>query len=261
MRAAGVARIPVAPSRAFSTQTSYLQAGQSAKQHGNQTPQFREASSPAGPLGINLTPTDILSHLNSAEFSSYRSSSEPSQRLLGAEETLATTALTHESWMHGLQGHNRRLAFLGRRVLKTYLTIFLFDILSKISAESASDAEFLQNILSKADGVDQIVATHQLGDTVGRQLGLEKVMRWHPSLRVDGASGSKETGLFKVRGTCVEAVVGAIYHYKGALVAQEFFQSRILPNLSLLHENAPTLLQKRMAESSRKATEALAHSP
>jgi len=223
MRAAGVARIPVAPSRAFSTQTSYLQAGQSAKQHGNQTPQFREASSPAGPLGINLTPTDILSHLNSAEFSSYRSSSEPSQRLLGAEETLATTALTHESWMHGLQGHNRRLAFLGthtselttgRRVLKTYLTIFLFDILSKISAESASDAEFLQNILSKADGVDQIVATHQLGDTVGRQLGLEKVMRWHPSLRVDGASGSKETGLFKVRGTCVEAVVGAIYHYK-----------------------------------------------
>lgn len=174
-------------------------------------------------MGANLTPTDILAHLNSAEFSSYRSSSEPSKGLLGAEETLATTALTHESWMHGIQGHNRRLAFLGtytlmltkgRRVLKTYLTMFLFDILSKARAESPSDAEFLQNILSKPDSVDQIVATHQLGDHVGRELGLEKVMRWHPSLRMDGASGSKETGLFKVRGSCVEAVVGAIYHYK-----------------------------------------------
>jgi len=92
--------------------------------------------------------------------------------------------------------------------------MFLFDTLSKTSAESPSDADFLQNILSKPDGVDQIVATHQLGDHAGRQLGLEKIMRWHPSLRVDGASGSKETGLFKVRGTCVEAVVGAIYHYK-----------------------------------------------
>lgn len=218
-----VARIPVVARRAFSVPTRPLQAELNTEHRGDQARGSHDTSSPAGPFGTNLTPADILSHLNSASFSSYRSSSEPSQGLLGSEEALATTALTHESWMHGLQGHNRRLAFLGtyrltltegRRVLKTYLTMFLFDILLKTRAESPTDAEFLQNILSKTDGVDQIVATHRLGDHAGRQLGLEKIMRWHPSLRLDGTLGAKETGLFKVRGTCVEAVVGAIYHYK-----------------------------------------------
>lgn len=108
-----MARIPMVLSRTFSAPTNPLKAELSPKQHGSQVPRQHETSSPAGPLGINLTPADILAHLNSAEFSSYRSSSEPSQRLMGMEETLATTALTHESWMHGLQGHNRRLAFLG----------------------------------------------------------------------------------------------------------------------------------------------------
>ncbi len=51
----------------------------------------------------------------------------------------------------------------------------------------------------------------RLGDKVGRSLALESVMRWTPAVS-DGQMGPRETGLFKVRGVAVEAIVGAIYH-------------------------------------------------
>lgn len=67
----------------------------------------------SGPLGSELKPADMLSFLNSENFSSYRSISSNQNSLFDDNEGLAVTALTHESWMYGLQGHNRRLAFLG----------------------------------------------------------------------------------------------------------------------------------------------------
>ena len=108
------------------------------------------------------------------------------------------------------------LTLSGRRALKTYMSLFLFDILAQATRSQASSADltYLQNILATPHSVDQLVATHRLGDHVGRAMGLEKVMRWHPTVRLDGASGQQESGLFKVRGACVEAVLGAIYHYR-----------------------------------------------
>ena len=150
----------------------------------------------------------------------------------------------------------------GRRALKTYMSLFLYDSLlqsSRIGADS-DDLEYLQGLLSTQQSMDQIISTQQLGGHVGRALGLEKVMRWHPAVRVDTVAGTRETGLFKVRGTCVEAVLGAIYHYRGAQVAQYFFMSKILPNLETLNL-APTLVRKRIAEVSVEATQALARSP
>lgn len=67
----------------------------------------------SGALGSDLKPADMLSFLNSEQFSSYRSLSGDQHALLGDNAVLAVTALTHESWMYGMQGHNRRLAFLG----------------------------------------------------------------------------------------------------------------------------------------------------
>ena len=55
----------------------------------------------------------MLALFNDPSFSAYRSTSHPTATLLGNDEVLASTALTHESWMHGLYGHNRRLAFMG----------------------------------------------------------------------------------------------------------------------------------------------------
>lgn len=214
-------------------------------------------------LGSQLQPSDMLSYLNSTDFCAYRSMSDPSQPLFGKEESLVSNALTHESWMHGLQGHNRRLSFIGRRALKTYLALFLFDILehaSQINA-SASELKYLQTVLSSQQNIDDILSTHHLGDHVGRELGLEKVMRWHPTTRVDPMNGTRESGLFKVRGSCVEAVMGAIYHYRGALVAQQFFLSRILPILADSYMlQAPRMLKEKVTEASRDATEALTQS-
>mgnify|MGYP002712859285 CR=1 FL=1 len=67
----------------------------------------------SGALGSDLKPADMLAFLNSEQFSSYRSLSGDQHALLGDNAALAVTALTHESWMYGMQGHNRRLAFLG----------------------------------------------------------------------------------------------------------------------------------------------------
>ena len=214
-------------------------------------------------LGTQLQPSDMLSYLNSEDFCVYRSTSDPSQPLFGKEERLVSNALTHESWMHGLQGHNRRLSFIGRRALKTYLTLFLFDIFehaNRINAQ-APDLKYLQTVLSSQQDIDDILATHHIGDHVGRKLGLEKVMRWHPTTRVDPTNGTRESGLFKVRGTCVEAIMGAIYHFRGALVAQQFFLSRILPTLADSYMSlAPRMVKEKVTEASRDAAEALTQS-
>lgn len=94
------------PLRALNSQASCYAAASSHAMT-NATP------SSSGPLGSNLEPSDILAFLNSPEFSSYQSASDAHGALLGDDATLAATALTHESWMHGVQGHNRRLAFIG----------------------------------------------------------------------------------------------------------------------------------------------------
>ena len=66
---------------------------------------------------------------------------------------------------------------------------------------------YINRLLESPTAVDSILLTHRLGDKVGRQLALEKVMRWTPAVS-DGQLGPKETGLFKVRGVAVEAGAG-----------------------------------------------------
>lgn len=87
--------------------------------------------------------------------------------------------------------------------------MFLSTFLHSNIKESPST---LLPLLSSSSDLDRIVQTSMLGDSVGRFLKLEEVMRWRPAL-AEGQRGPKETGLFKIRGTTVEAVVGAIYHH------------------------------------------------
>ena len=171
----------------------------------------------------------MLSHLSSAPFSS------TSPDLLGSNAELALRAVTHESYLNAREGHNRRLAFVGRRSLKLFTTLFLHSRLQTVSKGDAAHV-YINRLLESPTAVDSILLTHRLGDKVGRQLGLEKVMRWTPAVS-DGQLGPKETGLFKVRGVAVEALVGAIYHQKGAMEASKFFHNAILP--SLLQDGFP----------------------
>lgn len=177
------------------------------------------------PFGNDLSPTDMLTHLNDVSFSAYNSATHPG--LFGTDSFIAQLALTHESWKHGAKGHNRRFAFLGRRAATSSLTIFLYDV----AKSDSSAAAFARSVLADAARVENILETRSLGARAGRELGLEKVMRWQPTMLVDPEHGKQETGLYKVRGRCLEAVFGALLHYRGAHVAQLFFYERILPTL------------------------------
>ena len=57
--------------------------------------------------------------------------------------------------------------------------------------------------------------TYTLGEHVGREWGIGKVLRWKsmvdPQMGVKGV-GSGQIGLHKVLGTTVEAIVGGVYH-------------------------------------------------
>lgn len=80
--------------------------------------------------------------------------------------------------------------------------------MSLFLAQRASAAPALDVSPAK---VDTLLQTSRLGDHVGRLLKLADVMRWTPAVN-DGQQGPKETGLFKIRGVTVEALIGAIYH-------------------------------------------------
>ena len=57
--------------------------------------------------------------------------------------------------------------------------------------------------------------TYTLGEHVGREWGIGKVLRWKsmmdPQMGVKGV-GSGQIGLHKVLGVTVEAIVGGVYH-------------------------------------------------
>ncbi|EPQ31411.1 uncharacterized protein PFL1_00746 [Pseudozyma flocculosa PF-1] len=197
---------------------------------------------PAQPLGANLSSQDILAHFSRPPF--------PSTNLLGNDAELAKRAMTHESFMYAKDGHNRRLAFLGRRSLKMFVVLFLHSCLNTASL-SASSRSYIQRLLESPD-LEDVVHTSRLGDKIGRELQLEKAMRWTPAV-TDGQRGPLETGLFKIRGVCLEALVGAVYHHSGADKASRFFHARILP--SLLSETFPQGLPDEIKELAARRQE------
>lgn len=129
-------------------------------------------------------------------------------------EDTALRAVTHKS-IAGVSGdHQSRLSFLGRRTLRFQLLMHLME-----SGKSVRNHKF------------RCLDTPSLGDSVGRDWGLEKVMRF---------STSQENGIFKVRGSTVEALIGAISHEFGQDAAGKIFKTKILPRLQFELEDQPT---------------------
>lgn len=85
-------------------------------------------------------------------------------------------------------------------MLRLHLTLFLTTAL--LHAPASVSSQHLS-----AASLDQLLETRQLGATAGKELGLENALRWR---EVVGANG-EPTGLFKSRGSMVEALVGAVY--------------------------------------------------
>lgn len=111
----------------------------------------------------------------------------------------------------------------GRRVLKSYLLLFIH---SSSALKPDHDYEYI---------LERALNTYVLGEFVGPQWQLGKVMKWTPATQSETVAGdpmsvvqlgreaSRSIGLYKVEGTAVEAVVGGVFH--------QFVSDRIHPGL------------------------------
>ncbi|CAE6534866.1 unnamed protein product [Rhizoctonia solani] len=144
---------------------------------------------------------------------------------------------------------------MGRRVLHTYLMTFFHahtiltptPPLTQPPSDPPADLKISQ-LPSPNDTLEQnwdnlsdmVLHTRALGEHVGAAWQLEKVMRWVPNFdhHIDpsgtraGEGGSP--GLYKIRGTTVEAVVGGVFYQFGGVAAHRLFHTRILPHLAFL---------------------------
>ncbi|KAF8157061.1 ribonuclease-III-like-domain-containing protein [Crassisporium funariophilum] len=159
---------------------------------------------------------------------------------------LARRILTHGSHAAAFGGHNAGLSFLGRRVIAAYLQLFL----------SSSSA------LTPSDDVEAISSrtlnTNTIGEYVGYDWGVGRVMRWQPSAPAHKLADKgnqvkvlQSVGLYKVQGEAVEAVLGGIYFHFGASVAHRVFHTRFLPQLLVnrglpkaFHEDARSICER-----------------
>ncbi|KAL5521488.1 hypothetical protein ACEPAF_2236 [Sanghuangporus sanghuang] len=147
-------------------------------------------------------------------------------------DTVATQMLTHISAKEAWAGHNARLAFVGRRVLHSYLLLFLQNASQKL-AKTASppvdpDATFDFDLIAY-----RALHTHHLGEHVGSKWALARTMLWTPPVKTKVREPLKSPGLYKVQGTTVEGIMGGIFHQFGGTIAQRVFHTRLLPHMLL----------------------------
>ncbi|KAI0704188.1 ribonuclease-III-like-domain-containing protein [Cerioporus squamosus] len=152
---------------------------------------------------------------------------------------LASRILTHASHPDAKRRHNGRLSFVGRRVLQSYLLMFIH------SSPSLQPNEDYERIIEYA------LNTYALGEHVAPKWELGKVLKWKPmnvgnmskplgpdvevpsllaNVRGDNA---RSVGMYKVHGSTVEAVVGGVFHQFGGAVAHRLFHTRLLPHLCI----------------------------
>ncbi|KAJ7057796.1 ribonuclease-III-like-domain-containing protein [Mycena amicta] len=150
---------------------------------------------------------------------------------------LSARILTHASHPAAFHGHNAQFAFIGRRVLESYLLLLI------TSSPHLKPTHDLQEIVSR------VLNTYVLGEHIGSKWGLGRVMRWTPTIpaslltpeaRQDKPKLLKDVGLYKVQGDAVTAVLGGIFQQFGASVAHRVFHTRMLPRLLLTQGGLPT---------------------
>ncbi|KAL1918737.1 mitochondrial 54S ribosomal protein mL57 [Calcarisporiella thermophila] len=116
--------------------------------------------------------------------------------------SLVTQALTHKSYLHASCPTQERFASLGKRVLNLHI---------------AEDAVRKQNFSEKKIENARLFLA-------GKKLGIDNLIRWKPASSDPNSLKGQET----VVAYSVKAIVGAIYHEKGSVIAREFVQQHIL---------------------------------
>ncbi|TFK62165.1 hypothetical protein BDN72DRAFT_848972 [Pluteus cervinus] len=148
---------------------------------------------------------------------------------------LSRRILTHGSHPAAVHGHNAGLSFMGRRVLETYLLLFLN------SSRSLKHDHDLEHIASRT------LNTYVLGEHIGAHWGLGRMLRWTPTVPAEklkmvesDPSVLRNVGLYKVQGDTVAAVMGGIFQQFGGSVAHRIFHTRVLPHLARQADVLPT---------------------
>jgi hypothetical protein len=128
-----------------------------------------------------------------------------------------------------LSEHNTKLSFIGRRAMHFALSNFLLHAprssssSTPASSSSSSDDNHSKTIGKSTSEVveDALLTKFVLGQYVGHQWELEKIMRWRelgppPSKQLSSSGEETQprvlhgTGLWMARGHVVEAIVGAV---------------------------------------------------
>jgi hypothetical protein len=91
------------------------------------------------------------------------------------------------------------LVIAGRRTLEAYMLLFL----QGLSAAAEHDHSRIAT---------RVLNTYSLGEYVAPHWRLQEVMRWVPPRAGEPGLDGRASGLHKVAGTMVEAVVGGVLH-------------------------------------------------
>ncbi|CAH7686183.1 expressed protein [Phakopsora pachyrhizi] len=133
-----------------------------------------------------------------------------SKNLIKSQDSLEALQRERDTGFVMLGEHNTKLSFIGRRMMHFALSSFL------IHAPTLKPLKNPSSRLSAQVLEDALLTKFVLGQYVGHQWELEKVMRWRELEEVQTDKGRHGTGLWTARGHAVEAIVGAVMtHHVG----------------------------------------------
>ena len=117
------------------------------------------------------TSSSSTSHLSGSSSSSGLSTGDGSGS--GSGSMAGGSDLPGESWS---APHNSRLAFLGRRAIHLYITMFLHSVLLR-TGMSLGDLDFLRGS-SLTQRVEDLTHVKNVGSSIGTSWGVDSIMRW-----------------------------------------------------------------------------------
>jgi len=139
------------------------------------------------------------------------------------DHMLLLSAITHRSYLNEVRRHpvphNERLEFLGDAVLELVTTEYLY------LHHHGSEGE-----MTKVRG---LVANREHLNRVAEALGLGAFV-----LMSSGQARDRGRAYLMILGSCLEAIIGAMYFDKGYRVCQEFISRTVLVELPELVKNS-----------------------
>lgn len=128
-----------------------------------------------------------------------------------SEPELIRQVLTHSSYKLGKAPTNERLRQIGKKVLGLYLAEHYHIKNPELSSATIDDT------------LKIYYGPYALA-SVGRVFGLNTLIKYRP----DQGDNDKPHGFSKIVGKSVQALIGAIYHDKGAIEAKRFIHKYII---------------------------------